>query len=119
MKEGNQRVPLQQVTEDKDLGVTFCETMKLGKHILNCVNKANKIIGVVKRSFTFMDKDMFIQLYKALLRQHLKYTTVVWNPYLKKDIFLIESVQRRATSLVSENSHLHVEKRIILLFHSR
>ena len=25
MKEGNQKIPLEQVTEEKDLGVTFCE----------------------------------------------------------------------------------------------
>ena len=47
MKEGNQKIPLEQVTEEKDLGVTFCETLKFDKHILNCVNK---------RSFTYMDK---------------------------------------------------------------
>ena len=62
----DRREPLQQVTEEKDLGVTFCETLKFGKHILKCVNKVNKILGIVKRSFTYMDRDIFIQLYKAL-----------------------------------------------------
>ena len=100
MKEGNQRVPLQQVTEEKDLEVSFCETLKFSKHILNCVNKANKILEIVKCSFTFMHKDMFIQLYKALIRPHLEYASVVWNPYM------IENVQRRATRLVSEICHM-------------
>ena len=55
---------------------------------------------------------MFIQLYKALIRPHLEYATVVWNPCLKKDVFLIESVQRRATRLVSEIRHLSYEERL-------
>ena len=99
MKEGDQKIPLEQVSEEKDLGVTFCDTLKFDKHILNCVNKANKILGIVKRSFTYMNRDMFIQLYKSLIRPNLEYATVIWNPYLKKNIFLIENVQRRATKL--------------------
>ena len=55
MKDGGQTVPLQQVTEEKDLGITFCEILEFDKHILNCVNKANKILGLVNRSFTYMD----------------------------------------------------------------
>ena len=47
MKEGDQKIPPEQVSEEKDLGVTFCDTLKFDKHILNCVNKANKILGIV------------------------------------------------------------------------
>ena len=62
----DRRESLQQVIEEKDLGVTFCETLKFGKHNLNCVNRANVILGIAKRSFTYMDINMFIQLHKAL-----------------------------------------------------
>ena len=34
MKEGDQKIPLEQVTEEKDLGVTFCDSLKFDKHIL-------------------------------------------------------------------------------------
>ena len=33
---------------------------------------------------------MFLQLYKALIGPYLEYATVAWNPYMKKNIFLIE-----------------------------
>ena len=55
---------------------------------------------------------MFMQLCKALIRPHIEYATVVWNPYLKKNIFLIENVQRRATKLVSGICHLSYEERL-------
>ena len=97
MHESGEQIPIEQVGSEKDLGVTFESTLKFDKHILNCVNKANRMLGLIKRSFSFMDKEMFLPLYKALIRPHLEYATVVWSPFLKKDIFLIENVQRRAT----------------------
>ena len=52
--------------------------------------------------FTYMDKEMFLPLFNTLIRPHLEYATVVWSPFLKKDIFLIENVQRRATKIVKK-----------------
>lgn len=112
MKDGVKQVPIQQVSDEKDLGVTFCDNLKFDKHIWNCVDKANRILGIVKRSFTYLDCDMFLQLFKTLIRPHLEYSTVVWSPYLKKDIFLIENVQRRATKLIHGLRHLSYEERL-------
>ena len=47
MKEGDKRVPTKYVSEDKNLAVTFCETIKYDDHMLNCVNKANRILGII------------------------------------------------------------------------
>jgi hypothetical protein len=47
-----------------------------------------------------MDKDMFLVLYKSIVRPLLEYCTPVWSPYLKKDVRKIESIQRRATKLI-------------------
>ena len=54
---------------------------------------------------------MFLPLFKTLIRPHLEYATVVWSPFLKKDIFLIENVQRRATKIVKTISNLSYEER--------
>ena len=100
MHESGEQIHKEQLDSEKDLGVAFESTLRFDKHILNCVIKANRMLGLIKRSFSFMDKEMFLPLYKALIRPHLEYATVVWSPFLKKDIFLIEKVQRRATKLV-------------------
>ncbi len=64
------------------------------------VNKANRILGLIRRTFTYLDKDTFLKLYKALVRPHLEFPNAVWSPFLVKDITLIENVQRRATRLL-------------------
>ena len=70
-------------------------------HAKVVVNKANRIVGMIRHAFTFMDCDMFRTLFSSLVRPHLEYGNVIWAPWYKKDIILIENVQRRATKLVS------------------
>ena len=55
---------------------------------------------------------MFLTLYKSLVRPTLEYATVIWSPWLKKDIVAIEQVQRRATKLVREIAELSYEQRL-------
>lgn len=100
---------------EKDLGVTFQSDLKFDSHICNCVNKANRILGVIKRTFSFLDAESFIPLYKTLVRPHLEYATTIWLPYLQKHIFAIENVQRRATKLVPELRKLPYSERMLTL----
>ena len=78
----------------------FCDTLKFDNHKSNCVNKANITLCIVKRSFSYLDTEMSMQLYKTLIRPHLEYSTVVWNPYLKKNIFVIENAHSQVIKLV-------------------
>ena len=59
-----------------------------------------------------MNKGLFVQLIKVFIRPHLEYAQQAWSPHLKKDMGLIESVQRRATKLLSSISHLSHEERL-------
>jgi ribonuclease P/MRP protein subunit RPP40 len=67
--------------EEKDLGLIFQNNLKFDKRITNCVNKANRMLGLIKRTFDYMDKEMLVTLYlKALVRPLLEYATPVWSP---------------------------------------
>lgn len=101
--------------EEKDLGVTFDDNLSFDNHINNCINMANKMIGLIRRSFSFLDKDIFCKLYKALVRPHVEYANSVWHPYLKRQSAAIEKIQRRATKLVRECSDLPYHDRIKFL----
>ena len=67
---------------------------------------------MIKRTFTFKTKDNLLQLYKCLVRPYLEYCMQVWNPYLKKDIDLLEGVQRRATKMIIGYKRYFYENRL-------
>ena len=92
MKNDNVQIPLKNCTQEKDLGVTFDNNLLFDTHIQNIVNKANQILGIIKRLFNYMDKDIFIKLYKAFIRPHLEYGNIVWHPSLKRQSIAIEKV---------------------------
>ena len=48
--------------------------------------KANRILGQIKNSFSFKDKNTIVPLYKALVRPHLKYAESTWSPSFKSDL---------------------------------
>ena len=91
---------LQSKEEEKDLGVTVSTTMKFSKQCAESVKKANRVIGIIRRNFSNFDRNVILKLYKSLVRPHLDYAVPVWKPYLRKDINLLEGVQRRMTRLI-------------------
>ena len=84
----------------------------MGKQCISAVKKANKILGMIKRNFVDRSKEMIMALYKSLVRPHLEYCIQVWNPYLTKDIKLIEGVQRWTTKLVQGIGNLKYDERL-------
>ena len=98
--------------EEKDLGVMFDEALSFDPHIQNSVNKANKMLGLIKRTFSYLDKNIFGKLYKSLVRPHLEYANAVWYPTLKRQSITMERVQRRATKLVRKCNNLSYLERL-------
>ena len=54
-------------------------------------------------------------LYTTIIRPHLDYACVVWNPYQSGDIRVLEQVQRRVTRACSSLSHLSYHDRLMTL----
>ena len=102
-------------TQEKDLGVIFDQHLSFETHIQAAINKANKVLGIIKRTFTHMDSDTFLRLYKTMVRPHLEYGNAVWGPHqigLSQDM---ERVQRRATRLVPACNGMSYEERLRFL----
>lgn len=98
--------------EEKDLGIIIDSKLQFQQHINAQVKKANQKVGIINRTFKYMDKDMFLTLYKSLVRPHLEYGSTVWAVINKKEAILIENVQRRATRLIREIQHLSYGDRL-------
>ena len=75
---------IKRVTSEKDLGVTFDEKLIFRELISKKVALANRNLGLIFKSFTYISREMFQDLYKSLVRPHLEYCTPFWPPMLKK-----------------------------------
>ena len=70
-------------------------------HITKKANMANGKIAVIKKSFTKVTKQIFLNIYKCFIRPHLEFANLIWHPRLIKHQKILENVQTRATRLVS------------------
>ena len=102
-------------SQEKDLGVIVDNKLKFQDHINTQVKKANKILGIIKRSFSYLDKEMLLILYKSLVRPHLEYASTVWTTTNKKERINIENVQRRATKILPTTKLLSYPERLKFL----
>ena len=103
---------LEQVYEEKDLGVLIDAELKFHKQTSAAVKKANSILGLIKKSFLKLDTETMPLLYKTLVRPHLEYGNVVWGPFFKEDMKKVEKVQRRATKIIPELKEKTYEDRL-------
>ena len=105
-------VQLEETEFEKDLGVHIDPELKFSKPVERQVNKANRILELIHRSYEFIDMEVMKKLFTSLVRSHLEFGNVAWSPGLEKDRNLMEGVQRRATKLVPEVKDLEYEERL-------
>ena len=77
---GNELIDIPTASEEKDLGILFEKSLKFNKHILNVANRCKKLTRLIRRTFRYMNKTLFLQLYKSLIRSIVDYGIVVWYP---------------------------------------
>ena len=74
--------------------------VKIGNKKVEYNYTLHRMLGLIKRSYTFLDKDSLLCLYNAMVRPIMEYGVTIWSPYRKGDIEAVESVQRRAIRIL-------------------
>ena len=88
-----------EVSEEKNLGVTFDQQLIFDINTSKVVAGANSRLGLINRHFRHLETKPFMNLYKTLVRPKVEYCMTVAQPVHKKDKEKIERVQSRATKL--------------------
>ena len=82
------------------------------KSVLSGVPQGSVLDGLIRRNIVYKEKELIIPLYKTIVRPHLEYCIQAWRPYRKKDIDILERVQRRATKMIQKLRNISYEKRL-------
>ena len=64
--------------------------MKVSEQCGIAALKGNQIVGLIRRTIMYKEKQLIVPLYKAIIRPHLLYCIQAWRPYRKKDIDKLE-----------------------------
>ena len=115
-KNGNETcIKIQEKEAEKDLGVFVDNSLSFKHHVEKAKLKANRVMGLIRRSFDYLSEEMFVQLFKALVRPILEYGHSVWNLDIatRKGLCAqLESVQRAATRMLAHLNHLPYHQRL-------
>jgi hypothetical protein len=104
-----ERKTLTRTQAETDLGVIWNPDLSFNDEIARRAKKGNTIMGIIRRSYLHLTPKNFNLLFKALVRPHLEYGATIWHPNLKKDMKMLEDVQRRGSRQVPELKSSHTQ----------
>jgi len=88
------------------------EKLNMSRQCALAAQKANRTLGCSKSSVASRAREGILPLYSTLLRPHLESCVQLWSPQHRKDMDVLERVQRRDTKMIQGLEHLSYEDRL-------
>ena len=94
----------------KDLGIMINSDLVCSQECEYAYSKANRVMGMIRRTITYKEPKIMLSLYKTLVRPHVEYCCCAWNPSYKKDKELLGKIQHRYTKMIINMRERHMKK---------
>lgn len=110
---GNTKIPT--TLTIRDLGIMMSHNAKFTEHLSKIVKAASIQSSLIFRCFKTRNRDFLKRMFTTFVRPKLEYASQIWNPCLKQDIDLLESVQRQFTKRIPSLSNTPYLERLKIL----
>lgn len=91
----------------KYLGITISSNLSWSSHIEHVCAAARRKLGMIRHKLKHVPSHVKLLAYNTLIRTKLEYACTVWDPFTKKDIKILEDVQKQAARFIFNRYHPH------------
>ena len=93
-------VILNDISEDKILGVQVDDHLLFSYHIDKTVTKITSNIWLLSRIKDFINTEHRVQFYKSFIQTHLDYCNIVWGATTQSNLLRLFRLQKRACKII-------------------